>query len=126
MLKFVVPVVLTSGISLLPNCSQFLPGNRACTQVFVYGVNVTLTDAETGEPITDATLTLRDGDHVEVLEAFPTGDGEYAGAGERAGTYELTVAKVGYVTQVIKDIVVTEDECHVQPVHLDVELVPLK
>jgi hypothetical protein len=126
MLKFVFPVVLTSGISLLPNCSQFFPDNRGCTQVYVYGVNVTLTDAETGEPITGATLTLRDGDYVEVLEAFPTGDGEYAGAGERAGTYELTIAKVGYETQVIEDIVVTADECHVEGVHLDIELVPLK
>ncbi len=95
-------------------------GGTACTALFAYGVSVTVTDAETGDPIENATLTLEEGSYRETLQ-YP-GTGDYVGAGERAGTYTLTVNADGYQQQVIRDIVVTEDECHVRGVHLDVQL----
>ena len=95
----------------------------ACTTVFVYGLNVTLVDADTGAAIDGATLTLTEGAYSETMEAFP-GSGYYVGAGERAGTYTLTAEADGYESQTVTDIVVGADECHVIPVTLTVELTP--
>jgi hypothetical protein len=93
---------------------------QPCTTLFAYGVNVTLTDAETGASITDATLTLTEGTYVEEMQSFATGD--YVGAGERPGTYTLEASAPGYETQTVENIVVTADVCHVRGVHLDVRL----
>ncbi len=86
-------------------------------------MNVTLTDAATGAAIDNATLTLTEGSHAEEMQLIPTGD--YVGAGERAGTYTLTATAPGFLSQIINDIVVTADRCHVHGVHLDVALQPL-
>ncbi len=95
-------------------------GGVVCTDIFVYGVNVTVTDAESGDPVSGATLTLTEGDFSETL--IEINAGAYAGAGERAGTYTLTVDASDFVSQTIQSIVVTEDECHVIPVSRDVVL----
>ncbi|MBN1490638.1 MAG: carboxypeptidase regulatory-like domain-containing protein [Phycisphaerae bacterium] len=94
-----------------------------CTDIFVYGINVTLTDADTGAPIAGATLTLTEGTYSEILEAFP-GSGQYVGAGERAGTYTLTADADGYESKTVTNIVIGADECHVIPVVLTIELTP--
>ena len=52
-------------------CGLFPPG--ACTLEAVFGLNVTLAD-ETGEPITDATLTLRDGGYQETMTELSPGN----------------------------------------------------
>lgn len=100
----------------------YMPPGQACTGLFAYGVNATVTNAITGAPINNATLTLVEGSYQEVMQSFPTGD--YVGAGERAGTYDLTASAQGFQTQTIDNIVVTADPCHVQGVHLDVKLQP--
>jgi hypothetical protein len=95
---------------------------KVCTDLYAYGVNVTVTDAATGQPINNATLTLTEGTYQETMILFPGSPGNYAGAGERAGTYTLTAVAPGYQSQTINNIVVTSDECHVKGVHLDVAL----
>lgn len=93
-----------------------------CTDIFVYGLSVEVVDRTGGQPLADgATLTLRDGDYVESMtETF---DGlTLFGAGERAGTYLVTVARDGYHTWTAANVVVTADECHVIPVSLRAEL----
>lgn len=92
-----------------------------CTAVFVYGVNVTVAD-ENGNPVSGATLTLTDGDYTEVMEEFEPGT--YVGAGERAGTYSLTVEAEGFESTIIEGIAVDEDECHVIGVTREVTLTP--
>jgi len=94
-----------------------------CTEVFVYGVNVTLTDTETGEPVTGATLVLSEATYTETMREITPG--QYVGAGERPGTYELTVEAEGFLPESRSMIVVTADECHVIPVNLDIALTPL-
>lgn len=101
-------------------CGGCFDGNVACTDMFAYGVNVTLTDADTGEPVTGATLTLTEGDYTEVMDELE--EGSFAGAGERAGTYSLVVEVAGFETVTIGDITVDEDECHVIPVSRAIEL----
>lgn len=102
------------------NC---LPGNDiVCTLQYVYGVKVALTDVTDGEIIGGATLTLRDGVHREILrETMP---GQYVGAGERAGTYDLTIEAEGYAPASRNLIIVMADACHVNPVNLSIELTP--
>ena len=53
------------------------------------------------------------------LEVQP---GVYVGAGERAGTYTLTVEAEGFEPVTIEDIVVEADECHVIGVSREVTL----
>ncbi len=113
-------ISLIVGIAVL-GCTPSDPtGGIACTEIFVYGVNVTVTDADSGDPVLGATLTLTEDEFTETL--IEMSDGAYAGAGERAGTYTLTVAASGFASQTIDNIVVTEDECHVIPVSRDVAL----
>ena len=112
------------GLSLLlvagcPFLSILPHGGIICTEIFVYGLNVTVTDVN-DNAITGATLTLTDGAFTETMEEVIAG--VYAGAGERAGTYTLRVEADGFVTQTITDIVIEADECHVIPVARDVTL----
>ncbi len=93
-----------------------------CTLEFRFGVSVQVVDAASGTALAEgSTMTLRDGDYVETTsESF---DGRtMVGAGERAGTYIITVAREGYHSWVLTDVEVTEDECHVDPVLLLAEL----
>ena len=112
-------ILMTVGL-VLCGCPGFL--GPVCTANFAYGVNATVTDAVTGEPVADATLILSAGSYQETMQAFP--DGDFVGAGERAGTYTLTASAPGYQDLTIDSIVVTADECHVRGVHVDVPLQP--
>lgn len=117
-------VLLTASVPIT-NCdlTGLIPRFPVCTMEFVYGLTVELTDEETGEPIEGATLSLLEGERfIETMEPFPTGN--YVGAGERAGTYTLIVEAEGYEEVIIEDIFVDEDECHVIPVRLHIEMTP--
>ena len=100
--------LLAAGCALYPN-------PPVCTEIFVYGLNVTVTDGN-GDPVPGATLTLVEGNFSEVMVEIRPEEGEYVGAGERAGTYTLIVEAEGYDTATIENIVVNADECHVIPV----------
>ncbi len=89
------------------------PGGTVCTEEFAFGLNVTVTDAATGERVCDAVVTATEGDFSETLEVLPGDDCVYVGAGERAGTYRVEAAKAGFASAVQEDVVVGEDECHV-------------
>ena len=93
-----------------------------CTAEFVYGLSATVSDGDTGAAISDARLTLTEGDFSETMMDFMAG--RYAGAGERAGTYTLIVEAPGYQSQTVEDIFVDKDVCHVIPVAVTIELTP--
>ncbi len=97
-----------------------------CTEIFVYGLNVTITDGN-GDPVSGGTLTLVDGDYTEIMmEIDPMGQsGVYVGAGERAGTYSLTIEADGFDTVTLDEITIGADECHVIPVELALSLTAL-
>lgn len=100
------------------------PGiGTACTDEFAYGLSVVVTSAVDGSRICDATVVAVDGDHEETLEASGDGaDCSYVGAGERAGTYRITASKDGFASATSDDVVVGEDECHVQGEQVELEL----
>ncbi len=102
------------SLPLLAGCVIItLPPGGFCTAQFVYGLTVRVTDADTGESIIDATITLTNGGYTEIMESF--GPGEYVGAGERAGTYSMTIEADGYGVLAVEDIVIESDVCHVIP-----------
>lgn len=91
-----------------------------CTTEFVYGVQVTAVDAATNAAVTDGLEgTLTEDGYVEEMRVRSN---TLLGAGERAGTYALEVRANGYETLVDSGIVVTENECHVNPVSLLAEM----
>lgn len=123
-MRIAIPLLLTTivfrgcpSIIILPD-----DGGRACTAVFVYGLNATVTDAATGAAITGATLTLTDESqpYTEILDEIRPG--VYVGAGERPGQYTLIAEAPGYRAQTITGIVITADECHVIPVQVQVAM----
>ena len=94
-----------------------------CTQQFVYGLNVVVLDATTGNPIfQDIEVKATDGSYNEILELIPGLEYSFAGAGERAGTYIITVTKSGYQTYTSELTIITRDECHVIPQSITVNL----
>ncbi len=106
----------------LTACPQKVDDTINCTEVFVSGLNVKVTDATTNEIISEGIIVLaEDGDYGEEL-AFTFES--YIGAGERAGNYTITVSGDGYVTQVVGPIEVLADECHVITQSVEVILVP--
>ena len=100
-----------------------------CTGVAGDGIQVTVIDAATERPITGfATVTISDGDYVEVLklDVFVPDQRLYVGAHERMGTYDVHVEVPGYESQSRSQVKVTrERKCGViMPNRFTVALVP--
>jgi hypothetical protein len=89
----------------------------------VYGLAVTVQDASTGRRVCDAQVTAVSDSYRETLMAFGSPeDCSYAGAGERAGVYDLSASKAGYATATMSSVRVDADVCHVIPTRVTLEL----
>lgn len=66
-------------------------------------------DAATNAPLMEATLTLYQGDDV-IRQTDTTREGEYTFNEIPAGTYRITVARVGYITETYSNVQVTSNE----------------
>ncbi len=96
-----------------------------CTELAAAGLNITVVDAVTKQPLCDATVVATEGEHTETLMVNPpTGDCQYAGAYERAGTYSLDATSPGHLAATLVDVTVTKDECHVIGVMKTISLTP--
>ena len=114
-----VTILATLGLALLTGaCRSPLV---ACNLNLVYGLTIVVTDSATGTPLTGAAtiVEVRDGAYVDTLPDFGN---EYSGAGERPGTYSVTVQRLGYRVWSRDGIRVREDECHVIPVRVTARL----
>ena len=95
-----------------------------CTEEFVYGLSVTVKDANTGSIIIEnITIIARDGDYEEQLMTFE-GANNFFGAGERPGNYILEVTAEGYENYTSEVIEISSDECHVIPEIVEILLQP--
>ena len=116
LLLFCMPLLLAS------TCNDDDNNDVFCTTEFVYGLNVTIIDSATQQPITEGvTVIAQDGNYQETLEVFPGSEYVFYGAGERAGTYLITASKSGYVTSTAT-VTVTANECHVNPQQVQIVL----
>lgn len=84
-----------------------------CTDVFAYGLNVTVKDATTNESIiTDIIVIAKDGEYEEELMQIEGFD-QFVGAGERPGNYIIEITSPNYQTFISEVVSVGADECHV-------------
>jgi hypothetical protein len=105
-------------------CHQPAEINYNCTDKYVFGISVSPIDSATAAPVSqNVRLIAVSGSYVEV-DSEPFLPGVFAAAGERRGTYDLTVEATGYRTWARAGVVVTGDQCHVHPVHLQAALQP--
>lgn len=104
-------------------CSDALPG-PVCTADFRYGLNITVLDSS-GAPAAQGAIGIAvEGDEYEETLTV-LGPDVMAGAGERPGTYDITVSRTGYMTWSATNVTVRADECHVIPVSLEANLIPV-
>lgn len=116
--------ITLSCLFLLSSCEDN-DDQIVCTDQFVYGLNIIVLDAASGNPIfQDIEVKAVDGTYQEILELVPGLEYTFVGAGERAGTYVVTVTKAGFQTFTSAPIVLTRDECHVIPQSLTINLQP--
>jgi hypothetical protein len=112
-------------LALLTGCRDSTNASPVCTMIFVYGLSVEVRDAVTGAGIAaGAVVVARDGTYSETLESGPVDSVAVHGAGERAGTYTITVTRPGYAGWSSPPVTVTADQCHVLPVLVTARLTP--
>lgn len=117
-----IALLAAAGCDLLDNNAGV-----ACTENFAFGLQVAVQDSSTGAPAASgAQLIARDGAWADTV-AFPSNRPDLdaqplVSAGERPGTYTVTVRKAGFRDWQRTGVVVTADECHVHPVDLTARL----
>ncbi len=126
--KVVLIIISCISISISIGCTgssseePTLAYPAECTMQLVPGITIQVFDASTEDPIAcDAHVVLEDGDYMEEIDATVESygdddcvdDGTFEGAYERAGTYNITVTKEGYIDWHAQNIELTEDICHV-------------
>jgi hypothetical protein len=117
-------VVIASGAAACTHVeSPEGPDGVVCTSQFVFGLAVTVLDKASGQRICDAEVVAIAGPFRETMSAFgPSEACTYAGAGERAGTYEVRASRAGFSPTTMTDIRVGADECHVIPARVVIEM----
>ena len=98
-----------------------------CDLSFEYGMSIYVRDSASGAGLANgSTVVVRDGSFLDSLAAtFTTpSDGPFLSAGERAGTYTVTVLHNGYQTWTKAGVVVTRGACHVNHIDVIVRLQP--
>lgn len=115
-------LVFLASMVLFTFCNSADDYDINCTSVFVYGLNVSVVNADTQTPITtDITVTATDEDYSEELML----EGNvFLGAGERPGDYTITAVAVGYQSGVSEVITVDADICHVFTEFVELQLTP--
>jgi len=118
-----------AALAMLAAC-DLLTSPTACLADYRYGINVTIVDSLTEAPPSSAVLIAHSGvfvDSVGPTEPMQLTAGAppvllLSTAGERKGTYDLTVRAPGYRTWTRNGVRVTADECHVHPVAITARL----
>jgi hypothetical protein len=117
-------MVTASGCEVPPEFQENADfrGSQVCTLDFIHGIQLTVKSVS-GVPIDDAIVTISDGSYVEQL--ISSGNGVFVGAGEREGTYSLSVSRAAYYPVTLDGILVSKDTCHVIPSSYEVTLNPI-
>ena len=125
--RHVSPALLALLTFALGACDALDSPPVFCTDNFVWGLQVEVQDSVTSAPsASGAQLIARDGGYADTAGYPPNrpdlDDLPLVAAGERAGTYTVTVQKSGFLDWERSTVVVTADECHVRPVALTARL----
>ena len=118
---------LATALVSAPSCEDPPIAPAICSDEYVYGLEIQVVDGETGGPTgLGAIAVVRDDGYVENAlceDRGPLGVAVLA-AGERAGTYDITIDAEGYLEWSREDVRVTEDRCHVKTVRIVAQLEP--
>ncbi|SRR6266540_3331291 len=120
-----VSAVLGSILS----CNPMTSGPIICTTEFRYGIGVTVVDSLSGAfGGAGATVIAQDGAYADTVSHAPgsSDDFPFGLAGERAGTYTVTVLKTGYDMWTRSGVTVTKNVCHVNGVAITAKIQPAK
>jgi hypothetical protein len=124
-MKAITSIVL---VGVLSAC-QLRATETVCAANYVWGLAVQVKDSATGQwAASGAELQIRDPSGTLVtslvsMSSFPPDHPELdsralTGAGEQAGTFQVTVLKAGYRDWVRPGVVVRRDACHVERTEL--------
>ena len=121
-------LILLSLVFLLLSCNSDDDNSNPinCTEIFVFGLKVTVKDAATNAIVTAGlTLTARDGSYEEQLIRTENSD-FFIGAGEREGNYVIEILSNNHQTFTSISVLVekTEDDCHVITQELEFTVQP--
>lgn len=112
-MKAIKMIAIVSCILLFNQCNENEPEEVVCTLNYVYGLHINLIEKSTTNPISGVvTIIASEGNYEETLENYDS-NGSFFGAGERQGTYVLTITSANYKTFISEPIIVDGDECHV-------------
>lgn len=122
--------ILVMCIALFGATACSGPTDVMCSLNYVYGISLKVQNAVTGAPVTDsADVQIRDGSYVESYNFLGPANQPFSGmlsvAGERAGTYSISIRKNGFAPFDTTGIKVTRDVCHVHGVNVTAKLQPL-
>jgi hypothetical protein len=109
--KYLIAIV--SFMLMLSSCEDNESENIICTLNFVNGLDISLIEKSTGNIITgNVKIVAEDDNYTETMQSSEN-NASFTGAGERKGTYILTVTSDNYKTFISESITVNADECHV-------------
>jgi len=124
MKKIILFLAILGGMTIACSDDDSEATVTPCTDEFVPGLIVKVTNGTNGAGITEGiTVTASDGTYIEELDGLPQVQ-EFRGAGERVGTYTITVTGNGYEPYVSEAVTVTRDDCHVITQVVNVALTP--
>jgi len=95
-----------------------------CTEEYVYGLSVTVKDANTNGIISENIIVTAREDEYEEQLMITEGIDNFFGAGERPGNYIIEVIADGYEDYTSEVIQVDANECHVIPEAIEIALQP--
>ena len=112
-----VPLILALA---LVGCDTLAP--RSCTTEFVYGIAVSVIDAETRAPVTEGLsgVTVEDG----LTAQMDVAGNVLLGAGENEGIHAVVITATGYDLWTRNGVRVEGGPCHVTTVELTAPLTP--
>jgi hypothetical protein len=124
--RWFIPLFL--GAAAAQGCRN--PTELVCTDEFRYGLQIIVVDSTTLSPPASATLLARSGTFTDSLGPQTPFLVNNRGvrvlmlwtAGERAGTYDVTVKSPGYRDWVRSGIIVTANDCHVNETSITAKL----
>jgi hypothetical protein len=91
---------------------------RSCTGDYVFGLGISVENSA-GTPICDVTIRIQDDNYVEEKQLTQR-DCILTGAGERAGTYRVTISR-GDTVLAEDEVTVHDDGCH--PIRESLEVI---
>jgi len=118
-----ISVSLILGLPLA-GCGDMEPDGVACIAIAVAGLDVSVVDQSTNQPICDATVTAAEGAYSERLNM---GACRYSGAYERPGSYAIRAERPGFTARTVtaERVVMSSGQCpHPVTIRTEIRLTP--